>query len=164
MNAPDRPSGDNQRDPRQGGNAGPGGPGQPPTGSPSPFNGQMLLWLVMGVLLVGWLIFAVIAPNFGGNGMSISYSYMLQQAKIGNVTKVTFNDTQITGTFRQVTHSDKDSSKSGTTFNTYVPNVGTENPTPELITDGVRVEGTAPSGSGTGGFIGSLLIPLLPPQ
>ncbi|MBA3823230.1 MAG: ATP-dependent metallopeptidase FtsH/Yme1/Tma family protein, partial [Ktedonobacterales bacterium] len=116
----------------------------------------------MGVLLVGWLVFAVISPNFGSSGMNISYSYMLQQAKAGNVTKVKFNDTQIVGSFKAKTASDVDHSKSGTSFTTYVPNVGTENPTTELRNDGVQVEGTAPTGGGSGNFIGSLLIQLLP--
>ncbi len=162
MNAPDRPTGDNQRDPRQGGNTGPGGPGQPPTGSPTPFNGTMLLWLVMGVLLVGWLVFAVISPNFGSSGTNISYSYMLQQAKAGNVQSVKFNDTQITGVFKTKTVSDLDRSKSGTAFTTYVPNVGTENPITDLRGYGVQVVGTAPSGTGTGSTILSIILSLLP--
>ncbi|HKD76466.1 MAG TPA: hypothetical protein VKB76_13270, partial [Ktedonobacterales bacterium] len=60
MNTPDRPTGNNSRDPDR-----PGQNQQPGPGSPTPFNGTLLLWVVMGVLLVGWLIFAVWQPSFG---------------------------------------------------------------------------------------------------
>jgi cell division protease FtsH len=127
-----------------------------------PFNGTLLLWLVMGVLLVGWLIFAVWQPNFGSSGENVSYSYMLSQAKAGNVATVKFNDTQIVGTFKVATQSDVDAKQKQKNFTTYVPNVGNENPVQTLVSDGVQVQGAPPSGSGTGGFIGSLLIQLLP--
>ena len=159
-NSPERPSGENPRDPNR--PAGPTGPGQPPAAGPrSP---TRLLWPIMGaVLLIGWVVFAVWQPNFGGNGESISYSYFLDQAKAGNVASVKINDTLVIGVFKQKTPSDLDHTQNQTKFNTYVPNIGNENPVPALRIDGVqKIEGAAPNGTGTGSMIASLLIQLLP--
>ncbi len=161
MNPMNRPNGETPQSPMR-----PGGPGQQPPpggqGAPSPFNGTMLLWLVMGVLLVGWLIFAVWSPNFGNNGENVSYSYFLTQVQSGNVKSVKFNDTQILGTFTHPIQSDLDHTQTQAKFNTYVPNVGNENPVPILTANHVQVEGTAPGNGGTGGFLGTLLMDLLP--
>ncbi len=157
-NAPDHPNGNvPPQSPMR-----PNGPGQQGPGSPMPFNGTLILWLIMGVILVGWLVFAVWQPSLGSSGENISYSYMLAQAKAGNVASVKFNDTQITGTFKQPTQSDLDPKQKQTNFTTYVPNVGNENPVPTLTSEGVKVQGAPPSNGGTGGFLGSLLIQLLP--
>jgi cell division protease FtsH len=162
MNGPNRPNGDAPPPQRP---MGPNGPNQPPSGpgSPMPFNGTLILWIIMGVILVGWLVFSVWNPGGSTNGENISYSYMLSQAKAGNVVSVKFNDTnQITGTFKQATTSDLDSKQTQKDFVTYVPNVGNENPTQTLISDGVQVQGSLVSNGSTGGFFGSLLIQLLP--
>jgi cell division protease FtsH len=112
MNTPERPTGNN---PDQGQNQ-PTGPG-----SPMPFNGGILLWVVMGVLLLGWLVIAVWQPSLGGNGESVSYSAFLNQVDSGNVKSVTMQGPQVTGTFKNSVKSDIDTSKTGTAFTTNVP-------------------------------------------
>jgi cell division protease FtsH len=123
-----------------------------------PFNGTLILWIIMGVILLGWLVFSVWQPGSNTNGENISYSYMLSQADAHNVVSVKFNDTnQITGTFKQPTQSDIDKSQTQAHFVTYVPNVGNENPTKQLLSDGVQVQGSLVSDSGSGNFLSSLL-------
>ncbi len=144
---------------------GPGGPGQPQPGpgSPIPFNGMTIIWIIMGLILVGWLIFGVWLPNSGSSGETISYSYLLSQAKAGNVKDVKFTDTnQVTGTFAHPTQSDLNHGQTQTNFTSYVPSVGNENPVTELRADGVQVQSAAVNNGGTGGFLGTLALQILP--
>ena len=150
MNNPERPMRDQ-------------GPGQTPTpGTPPAFNGSVIMWSVLAVLAIGWVIFAVWQPNFNSQGVTISYSTLLTQANQGNITDVTITDTQISGNAKTAIKSDTDNTKSDKKFTAYVPNVGNENPIPQLQKDGVKVTSGPPSGSGPLGVLGGLLGTLLP--
>ncbi len=157
MNTPDRPTGNTPRDPNNPGQNQPPGPG-----SPTPFNGTLLLWVVMGLLLVGWLIFAVWQPNFGSNGENISYSYFVTQVKAGNVKEVTLQDNQITGNFTHSIQSDIDHTKTQTSFTTYAPMLGTDNTTPILEQYNVQYKVLPSNNGGTLGVIGGILGYVLP--
>ena len=150
MNNPERPMRDQ-------------GPGQTPTpGTPPAFNGSVIMWSVLAVLAIGWVIFAVWQPNFNSQGVTISYSTLLTQANQGNITDVTIVDTQVSGNAKTAIKSDTDNTKSDKKFTAYVPNVGNENPIPQLQKDGVKVTSGPPSGSGPLGVLGGLLGTLLP--
>jgi cell division protease FtsH len=129
-----------------------------------PFNGTLLLWVVMGVLLVGWLIFAVWQPSFGSNGENISYSYFYaqMQAHPSNIKNVTIQDNQITGEFTHPIQSDIDHSKTQSTFTTYVPLLGNENPVPDLRAAGVQVKVLPSNNGGALGLVGGILEYVLP--
>jgi cell division protease FtsH len=159
-NSPERPPGNmppNQRP------MGPGGPGQPPTGPGMQFNGMTIVWIILGLIFVGWLIFGVWQPNSSNSGEDISYSYLLAQAKAGNVKSVKFTDTnQVTGQFTHPIQSDLNKSQTETDFTTYVPNVGNEDPVTELRADGVQVQSAPVNTNSTGSFLGSLALQVLP--
>jgi cell division protease FtsH len=155
MNSPDRPTGGPPRDPQN--------PGQQPSSpnSPLPFNGTLILSLILGVMLLAYIGYVFFGNQNNSSSENVSYSFLLNQAKAGNVRDVTINGTQITGDFKTPTQSDVEN-KSGTKFSTYVPNVGNENPTQTLVADGVQVKGVAPDNGGVWSTIGNLLISLLP--
>ncbi len=139
-----------QRDPRSQDQQPPNTPkgNQPRGNSPFPINGAMFIWIILGVLLVGWLIFSVIGNNFSPKGETVSYSFMLSQAGQGNVKSVTIDGTTINGVFRTAVKSDLNS-QTDTNFITYIPNVGIQDPTQTLINDKVQVQAAKPN---TGSF------------
>lgn len=155
MNSPDRQSG-NQ--PSDGDRQGTGGQG--PT-SGSPFSGPFLILTILAVLAIGYFIYFVLGQNTS-TGEQVSYSNFLNQVTADNVSQVTIQGYQINGTFRSSVQSDIDKTKTQKSFTTNIPEVGNENPTPLLQLHKVQINVTPSASGGTWGFIGTLLVQLLP--
>ena len=157
MNSPNRPSGNNPNEPNQG-QGQPGGPG-----SPTPFSGSNILWIVMGVLLVGWIVFAVWQPSLGASNENISYSYFLNQVTSKSVRDVTLQGYQITGTFTHAITSDLDRTKTQTTFATNAPELTTNTDlVSTLLANNVQIKVVPSSNTGLLGTLGNLLLTFLP--
>jgi cell division protease FtsH len=155
MNSPERPTGGPPNNNQDNGN------GQLGPGSPFQISGTFILWAIVGVVLLGWLIFAVWGPNFTNNNMSVSYSLFVNEANAGHVKEITLQGTQITGVFDTKVASDIDKGKDQTNFATNVPEVGTQDPTTIVLKGNPSAE-VKVTPSSNGNFIGSLLINLLP--
>lgn len=127
-------------------------------------NITFFIWVALGVLLIGWVIYSIWSPSLNSNGETISYSYMLDEAAKGNVQSavVSSSSNQITGTFVNTTRSDIDLKKSDKNFITYMPQVGNEDPVTILRQYKVQVTSPPLNSGGIWATLGSLFQYILP--
>ncbi len=124
------------------------------------FNGTMILWIVMGVALLVWLIFAIWgSPSIGSSGTKISTSTFVNDVTTGKVCSVTIQDDTATGVLKTGTGSDP--CVNGQKFNTVIATPNTDTAT-LLGQNHVPYDIKPSSSNSAGSVIGSILLNFAP--
>ena len=122
--------------------------------------GGWRMWLLIAAVLIACNVAAIVFNNNNRDQANLPYSEFIRQVQSGNVTAITMQGNDVTGTFKAALTWPPDSGNTTKTFSTSIPDIGDPSLLPLLREKNVEV--TVKSQNGTSGILLNLAASIIP--